>query len=189
YIVTNPKEDLKGIITRSGHAYKGPTIPTTSSLPKVVERETEVTKDTVPPINNESTKDIQPLVIQIETPTSNPEPIVAPIIQPIVAPVSALKPNQKLSIPYPSRLHDQKLQAVTFNLDQTSRYSANYDAMSVNRIDLIDVACKEYSQEVLGFSVSGNPTPSTKPIVSTSSPNLTPPSGTVTSFLKKPMLS
>ncbi|GJX08759.1 phloem protein 2-like protein [Tanacetum coccineum] len=35
--VTNPKEDLKVITTRSGVAYKGPTIPTTSS-PKVVER-------------------------------------------------------------------------------------------------------------------------------------------------------
>ncbi|GJU95897.1 hypothetical protein Tco_1320653 [Tanacetum coccineum] len=46
--VTNPNEDLKGITTRSGVAYKGPTIPTTSS-PKVVERETEVTKDTMPP--------------------------------------------------------------------------------------------------------------------------------------------
>nr|GEV86157.1 reverse transcriptase domain-containing protein [Tanacetum cinerariifolium] len=65
-------------------------------------------------------------------------------------------------------------EAVTFNLDQTSRYSANYDAMSVNRIDLIDVACEEYAQEVLGFSVSGNPTLSTKPIVSNSSPTLTP---------------
>ncbi|GKE35646.1 reverse transcriptase domain-containing protein [Tanacetum coccineum] len=63
--------------------------------------------------------------------------------------------------------------AVTFNLDQTSRYSSNYDN-SVNRIDIIDVACEEYSQEVLGFSVSGNPTPSTDPIVSTSSPTLTP---------------
>ncbi|GJS27977.1 hypothetical protein Tco_0488597, partial [Tanacetum coccineum] len=30
--VTNPKEDLKGITTRSGVAYKGPTIPTTSSF-------------------------------------------------------------------------------------------------------------------------------------------------------------
>ncbi|GJZ71925.1 reverse transcriptase domain-containing protein [Tanacetum coccineum] len=38
---TNPREDLKGITTRSGVAYKGPTIPTTSSSPKVVERETE----------------------------------------------------------------------------------------------------------------------------------------------------
>ncbi|GKF08826.1 hypothetical protein Tco_0043050, partial [Tanacetum coccineum] len=43
---TNPKADLKGITTRSGVAYQGPMIP------KVVERETEVTKDTVPPTNN-----------------------------------------------------------------------------------------------------------------------------------------
>nr|GEW38232.1 reverse transcriptase domain-containing protein [Tanacetum cinerariifolium] len=64
--------------------------------------------------------------------------------------------------------------AVTFSLDQTSRYSANYDAESINQIDVIDVACEEYSQEVLGYSVSGNPTPSTEPIVSTSSPTLTP---------------
>nr|GEW37750.1 hypothetical protein [Tanacetum cinerariifolium] len=65
--ITNLKEDLKGIITQSGNAYQGPTIPTTSSPPKVVECETEVTKDTVPPTNNESTKDVQPSVVQIET--------------------------------------------------------------------------------------------------------------------------
>nr|GEW68526.1 hypothetical protein [Tanacetum cinerariifolium] len=35
--ITNPKEDLKGITTRSGTAYQGPTIPNTySSLPQVV---------------------------------------------------------------------------------------------------------------------------------------------------------
>nr|GFD51443.1 reverse transcriptase domain-containing protein [Tanacetum cinerariifolium] len=61
--ITNPKEDLKGITTRSGTAYQGPTIPTTSSsLPPVVERKTDATKDTVPPTNNGSTKDVQPLV-------------------------------------------------------------------------------------------------------------------------------
>ncbi|GKD66058.1 hypothetical protein Tco_1308166, partial [Tanacetum coccineum] len=43
--------------------------------------------------------------------------------------------------------------------------SSNYDDNSVNRIDIIDVACEEYSKEVLGFSVSGNPTPSTELIV------------------------
>nr|GEU30415.1 reverse transcriptase domain-containing protein [Tanacetum cinerariifolium] len=64
--------------------------------------------------------------------------------------------------------------AVTFNLDQTTRYSSNYDDMSVNRIDVIDVACEEYSQEVLGFFMNGNPTPSIRPIVSISSPTLTP---------------
>ncbi|GJR66317.1 reverse transcriptase domain-containing protein [Tanacetum coccineum] len=300
-------EDLKGITTRSGVVYKGPTIPNTSSSPKVVERKTEVTKDTVPPTNNGVPR----------------------------------RPTEKPSIPYPSRLNDQKLhekannqmekyfqifqdlyfdisfanalilmpkfastikslltnkeklfelartplnehcsavllkmlpeklrdpdkflipcdfpgmdeclaladlgasinimplfvwkklpllelthycheslgtcelvdfdadprvplilrrsflktgcalidvyggeltlrvgnEAVTFNLDQTLRYSSNYDDNSVNRINIIDVAYEEYSQEVLGFSVSGNPTPSTEPIVSTSSPTLTP---------------
>nr|GEZ83218.1 reverse transcriptase domain-containing protein [Tanacetum cinerariifolium] len=107
---TNPKKDLKGITTRSGTAYQGPMIPTTSSsLPKVVERETEVKKDTMPPSNNGNTKDVQPLVVQIETSMPNFEPIVAPVIEPVVAPVSASKPNQKPSIPYPSRIHDQKL--------------------------------------------------------------------------------
>ncbi|GKB63696.1 hypothetical protein Tco_0919882 [Tanacetum coccineum] len=63
--ITNPKEDLKGITTRSG-VYQGPMVPTTSSSPpKVVERETEVKKDTVPPTNNGSTKDVQPPVIQV----------------------------------------------------------------------------------------------------------------------------
>ncbi|GKD78109.1 hypothetical protein Tco_1340730, partial [Tanacetum coccineum] len=67
-------------------------------------------------------------------------------------------------------------EAVTFNLDQTSRYSSNYNDNSVNRIDVIELACEEYSQEVLGFSdviVSGNPTPYHDPIASTSSPTLT----------------
>ncbi|GKA97067.1 hypothetical protein Tco_0824961 [Tanacetum coccineum] len=51
--VTNPKEDLKGITTRSGVAYQGPMIPSTSSSsPKVMNRDTEVTKDKVLPTNN-----------------------------------------------------------------------------------------------------------------------------------------
>nr|GEY03236.1 hypothetical protein [Tanacetum cinerariifolium] len=102
--ITNPKEDVKGITTGSGNAYKGPTIPTTSSPSKVVEHETEVTKDTVPPTNNESTKDVKPLVVQIETPIPNFEHVVAHVVEPVVAPVSDLKPNQKPSIPYPSTI-------------------------------------------------------------------------------------
>ncbi|GJV10690.1 reverse transcriptase domain-containing protein, partial [Tanacetum coccineum] len=90
--ITNPKVDLKGITTRSGVAYQGPTIPTTSSSPpKVVERETEVTKDTVPPTNNGSTKDVQPPVVQVQPHVPNSEPVVAP--------VSAPMPNPKSSIP------------------------------------------------------------------------------------------
>ncbi|GJY63368.1 reverse transcriptase domain-containing protein [Tanacetum coccineum] len=331
-IITNPKVDLKGITTRSGVAYQGPTIPTTfSSHPKVVERETKVTKDTVPPTNNRSTKDVQPSVVQIQTQVPNSEPVVAP--------VSAPMPNSKPSILYPSRRNDERLcekandqiekfyeifqdmsfeisladalilmpkfaltlkalignkeklsemartpfnehcsavilnklpkklgdpskflipcdfpgmdeclaladlgasinlmplsmwkklslleltptcmtleladrsitqpigivkdvylktgralidvyegeftlrvgkEAVTFNLDQTSRYSTNYDDMMANRIDVIEMACEEYSQEVLGFSnvmASDNHTPYYDLIVSTSSPTLTP---------------
>ncbi|GJS65631.1 reverse transcriptase domain-containing protein [Tanacetum coccineum] len=48
---------------------------------------------------------------------------------------------------------------------------------SLKKVDLIDVTCEEYSQEVLGFSDSvayNNPSPHFDPIVSTSSPTLTP---------------
>ncbi|GKG39188.1 hypothetical protein Tco_0463333, partial [Tanacetum coccineum] len=48
----------------------------------------------------------------------------------------------------------------------TSRYSANYTHMTANKIDVIDIACEEYSQEVLGFTDIT--------IVATSSPTLTP---------------
>nr|GEV40944.1 reverse transcriptase domain-containing protein [Tanacetum cinerariifolium] len=51
--------------------------------------------------------------------------------------------------------------SVTFNLNQTMRYSSTYDDNSVNRIDAIDIACKEFVQDVLDFkynSNSGNPT-------------------------------
>nr|GEW69135.1 reverse transcriptase domain-containing protein [Tanacetum cinerariifolium] len=94
---------------------------------------------------------------------------------PLILGRSFLKTRRALIDVYEGELtlRDGK-EAVTFNLDQTLRYSANYDAISVNRIDMIDVACEEYSQEVIGFCVSGNPTPSTKPIISTSSPTLTP---------------
>nr|GEV59416.1 reverse transcriptase domain-containing protein [Tanacetum cinerariifolium] len=275
--VTNPKEDLKGITTCSGTVYQGPTIPTTSSLPQVVERETKVTKDTMPPTNNVSTKDVQPSVVQIETLVLNSKPVVAPLIKPVATPVSASKPNQnlqflihalilmprfsptiktlltnkdklselartplnehcsvallkkfpeklgdpgkflipcdflrideclaladldasinlmplsvwnKLSLPGLSptcmtlELSDRSIsrpvgvaedvlvktgralidvfegeltlhvgkEAITFNLDQTSRYSANYNDMTANRIDVIDMACEEYSDFLL----------------------------------------
>nr|GFA97144.1 reverse transcriptase domain-containing protein [Tanacetum cinerariifolium] len=297
--VTNPKEDLKGITTRSGVAYQGPTTPTSS---KVSKQGTEVTKDQVQTSNPQSTAPVQPTVTQ-----SEPETAVS---EPVVAPVSAPMPNLKPSIPYPSRrdtercsdqaneqikkfyeifkeisfeisftdalmlmpifastlkalignkeklsemartpmnehcsavilnklpkklgdprkflipcefpgmdeclaladldfepdlrvplifgrcflktsralidVHKGELtlrtgnEAITYNLDQTSRYSANYDQMTANKIDVTDEACEEYSQEVLGFSdvtTSGSPTPSDDPIVSTTSPVLTP---------------
>nr|GEX43830.1 reverse transcriptase domain-containing protein [Tanacetum cinerariifolium] len=66
-------------------------------------------------------------------------------------------------------------EGITFKVGNTSRYSYN-DAKSINQINVIDVACEEYSQEVLGFYAnlkSGNPTPTSKPIIAKSSPSLT----------------
>nr|GEU43437.1 retrovirus-related Pol polyprotein from transposon 17.6 [Tanacetum cinerariifolium] len=82
-------------------------------------------------------------------------------------------------------------QSVTFNLNQTMRYSSTYDDNSVNRVDVIDIACEEFVQDVLDFkynSKSSNPTLvsnpsfsqktksefSKEPIVKSSSPTLTP---------------
>nr|GEW88784.1 reverse transcriptase domain-containing protein [Tanacetum cinerariifolium] len=297
--ITNPKEDLKGITTRSSVAYQGPTIPTQS---KVAKQGTEVTKDQVQTSNSQSTAPVQPTVAQ-----SKSETLVS---EPVVAPVSAPMPNLKSSIPYPSSrdnerrcdqaneqikkfyeifkdmsfvisftdalilmpkfastlkalignkeklskmartlmnehcsvvilnkfpkklgdpgkflipcefpgideclaladldrteskpigiakdrcflkigralidVHKGELtirighEAITYNLDQTSRYSANYDQMAANKINVTDEACEEYSQEVLGFSdvtTSSSPTPSDDPLVSTTSPTLTP---------------
>nr|GEW25083.1 reverse transcriptase domain-containing protein [Tanacetum cinerariifolium] len=96
--VANPRGDVKAISTRSGVAYDGPMIPhTPSPLLKEVEHETEATKDKVQTTNPESTTHVHPLVVQVPT----PEPKVVP------------KPNPKPSIPYPSRLNDQKLREKT----------------------------------------------------------------------------
>ncbi|GJV64763.1 hypothetical protein Tco_1475591 [Tanacetum coccineum] len=58
-------------------------------------------------------------------------------------------------------------EAVTFNLDQTIRYSSTNDK-SVNRIDIIDAVCEEYALEFLVFSnfSSGNPTSTSEPFTS-----------------------
>nr|GFC36474.1 reverse transcriptase domain-containing protein [Tanacetum cinerariifolium] len=45
-------------------------------------------------------------------------------------------------------------EAITYNLDQTVRYSANYNQMTTNKIDVIESACEEYPQEKpMHFSV------------------------------------
>nr|GFB06584.1 reverse transcriptase domain-containing protein [Tanacetum cinerariifolium] len=85
------------------------------------------------------------------------------------------------------RVNDE---SVTFNLNQSMRYSSTYDDNSMNRIDVINISCEEYAQDVLDFKCnpkSGNPTlvsnPSLsketksefckEPIVKFSSPTLT----------------
>nr|GFA05146.1 retrotransposon protein, putative, Ty3-gypsy subclass [Tanacetum cinerariifolium] len=67
-------------------------------------------------------------------------------------------------------------EAIIYNLDQTVRYSANYNQMKANTIDVVESACEEYSQEVLGFlniTDSGTLTPQNDPIVFITSHTLT----------------
>nr|GEU32671.1 reverse transcriptase domain-containing protein [Tanacetum cinerariifolium] len=73
--IANPRGDVKAITTRSGVSYDGPMIPPTSSpLPKEVEREPEATKDKVQTTSSGSTTHVHPLVVQVLI----PEPNVAP---------------------------------------------------------------------------------------------------------------
>ncbi|GKC32085.1 reverse transcriptase domain-containing protein [Tanacetum coccineum] len=62
-------------------------------------------------------------------------------------------------------------------LGDPDRFLIPCDLESLKKVDLIDVTCEEYSQEVLDFSDScayGNPSPGYDLIVSNSSPTLTP---------------
>nr|GFA91649.1 reverse transcriptase domain-containing protein [Tanacetum cinerariifolium] len=85
-------------------------------------------------------------------------------------------------------------EARTFNVGQTLIYSY-IDAELINRIDVIDVACEEYVQDVLGFfdnSKSGSPTPTSDHIISYSSRSFTPFEGSdfileeIDTFLQTP---
>ncbi|GJY63406.1 hypothetical protein Tco_0464866, partial [Tanacetum coccineum] len=146
--IANPKGELKAITTRSGVSYDGPQIP-----PPVVEVETEVTKDTV--LANKSTKDVQPPIVQVD------EPVVMP--------------RAKTTLPYPSRVTKEKVRekddllALKFmEIFRNLHFELSFaDALlhmpkfapmfrkllnNKDKIDFIDIACEEYSQEILGFS-------------------------------------
>nr|GEY82024.1 retrovirus-related Pol polyprotein from transposon 17.6 [Tanacetum cinerariifolium] len=208
--IANPRSDLKAITTRSGVSYDRPQIlPPPSSLPKVVEDEPEVTKDTVNPTNNGNTEDVQHQAVRSESPILTSKPLHlqslsrqllrfadALILMPkFTSTLKALIENkEKLSEmartpvnehcsmvllkKLPKKLGDPDFdadprvplilgrsflkteralidmfegeltlrvgkEAITFNLDQTSRYSANYSDMTAKRIDVIDMAFDE----------------------------------------------
>nr|GEZ26197.1 reverse transcriptase domain-containing protein [Tanacetum cinerariifolium] len=144
--ITNPKEDLKGITTRSGIAYKGPTIPTTSSPPKVVECETE---PVVAPV-------IEPVVAPVSAPKPNQKPsILYSVAEDVFVKVGTFHLPTDFVV-------------VDFDADHRVLLILRRSFLKTER-DLIDVY-----EEILRFFVSGNPTPSTETIVSISSPTLTP---------------
>nr|GEU88978.1 reverse transcriptase domain-containing protein [Tanacetum cinerariifolium] len=87
--IPNLRNEAKAITTRSGISYDGPPIP-----PPGVEKEPKVTKDTELP----STKDIQPLSVQVQE--KDDEPIKKP---------SIVIPKAKANLPYPPRLAKEKL--------------------------------------------------------------------------------
>nr|GFA25285.1 hypothetical protein [Tanacetum cinerariifolium] len=235
--ITNPRSDLKAITTRS-----------------------------VNPTNNRSTEDVQPQVVQSESPVLTSKPVASPISKPAIAPLREMartllnehcsavllkKLPEKLGDPgkfmipcdFPGmaeclaladlgasinlmlflfgilslpdvtptcmtlELADRSISHpvgvaedvyvmvgsfhfsadfVVVDLDADPRvplilggsflktrralidvFEANYSDMTAKRIDVIDMACEEYSQEVLSFSdtiSSGNPTPFYDPI-------------------------
>nr|GFA50485.1 retrovirus-related Pol polyprotein [Tanacetum cinerariifolium] len=166
--ITNPKEDLKGITTRSDVAYQGPIIPT---LSKVVKQGIEFASTLKALIRNK-----KKLSEMAKTPMNEhcSAVILNKLLKKLGDPGKFLIPCEFPGIDECLALADL---AITYNLDQTSRYSANYDQMTTNKIDVTDEACEEYSQEVLDFSnvtASDSPTPSDDPIVSTTSPTLNP---------------
>ncbi|GJY73910.1 reverse transcriptase domain-containing protein [Tanacetum coccineum] len=67
--------------------------------------------------------------------------------------------------------HDD--QSVTFKVGDTKTFSYNI-IESVNRVDVIDIACEEYVQEVLEISESGNPTSPSDLMIDSRSPSFTP---------------
>ncbi|GJT28376.1 hypothetical protein Tco_0908651 [Tanacetum coccineum] len=87
--IPNPRNEAKEITTRSGISYDGPPIP-----PPVMEKESEVTKDT----ELSSTEDIQPPPLVHEQ-TKDKEPIEEPSFV-------ATKPNANL--PYPDKTQAQE---------------------------------------------------------------------------------
>nr|GEX24858.1 reverse transcriptase domain-containing protein [Tanacetum cinerariifolium] len=97
-IVPNPKGEMKVVTPCSGLAYEGPSIPTNSPLEKVVEQNTEETTDKEHSNCQGSTAQVQPPIV----PISIPEPDVS-------------KTQPKPTIPYPSRLNDQKLREKATN--------------------------------------------------------------------------
>ncbi|GJS32227.1 reverse transcriptase domain-containing protein [Tanacetum coccineum] len=109
---------MKAITTRSGFAYEGPSIPTNHFPKKVVERETEETKDKEQSNFQGSTAQILPPVTPISIPESDvPKTLLktTPIPKPDV-PKSLPKPN----IPYPSRRDDQKSRDKASNQNEKS---------------------------------------------------------------------
>nr|GEZ40486.1 hypothetical protein [Tanacetum cinerariifolium] len=130
--VTNLKEELKGITTRSGVAYQGPKALSPSK------QGTKVTKDQVQAPSSQNTAPVQPLVIQSES--------QALVFEHVVASVSAPMPNLKPSIPYPSSFTD------AFIL--MPKFASTLKALIENKEKLSEMARTTMNEHYLGASIN-----------------------------------
>nr|GEW24616.1 reverse transcriptase domain-containing protein [Tanacetum cinerariifolium] len=185
--VTNPKEDLKGITTRSGIAYQGPTIPTPS---KVAKQGTEVTKDQVQTSNLQSTAPVQPTVTQSESETPVSEPVVAPKLgemarTPMNEHCSAVILNKlpkKLGDPHkfliPCEFLGMDECLALADLDRTESKPVGIAKDIKVKVGVFhfpaDFVVVEFEPDPRVSLILESPTPSDDPIVSTTSPTLTP---------------
>nr|GEZ66645.1 reverse transcriptase domain-containing protein [Tanacetum cinerariifolium] len=96
--VPNPKGEIKAVTTCSGLAYEGPSIPTESPLEKVDEQNTEEILDKEHSNSSGSTAQVQPSVVSIS-----------------ILELDVPRTQSKPTIPYPSRLNDQKLREKATN--------------------------------------------------------------------------
>nr|GEZ99673.1 reverse transcriptase domain-containing protein [Tanacetum cinerariifolium] len=172
--IANQRGNVKAITTRSGVAYEGPSIPpTSSSFPKEVEREPEVTKDKVQTTSSEKAfaLELTPTRMTLKLANRSVAYLVGVVEDVFMKVGKFFSLAEFVVVDY-----DVDHRAITFKVKHTSRYSRNYYDESINQINGIDVACEENAQEVLRFLdslTSGNPTPS-DPIIASSSPSFTP---------------
>nr|GFA11160.1 reverse transcriptase domain-containing protein [Tanacetum cinerariifolium] len=187
--ISNPKGEAKAITTMSGMSYKEPPIPPTG-----VNQQEPVEKLRLPTLND--TKMVLELADRtISKPMGVAENVfvkvgklyfpanfvildfVADPRVPLILGRPFLSTAHALIDVYEGGItlrHDD--QSLTLKCGDTPSISYN-NLESSNKVDLIDMTCEEYSQEVLGFTdyVSNEvSSPYYEPIVSNSSQNLTP---------------
>ncbi|GKB88162.1 reverse transcriptase domain-containing protein [Tanacetum coccineum] len=172
--IANPKGDIKAITTRSGVSYNGPQVPPPpSSLPKKELNLPDLTKtrmilELADPTISTLTGIAEDVFVKVGTFFFLADFVVVDYIAdprvPLILGRPFLRTARSLIDVHGEQMtlrHDK--QSITFKVGDTKTFSYNI-IESVKRIDVIDVACEEYAQEVLGFSdtsKSGNPTPST----------------------------
>ncbi|GJZ29793.1 reverse transcriptase domain-containing protein [Tanacetum coccineum] len=167
--IANPKGDVKAITTRSGVSYNGPQ----TSSPQETENEPEKLlndKDKIIDLTKTPVNENCSAVILKKFPEKLGDPgrFLIPCDFPEMNECLALADlGASINLMPLSIWHDQ---SVTFKVGDTKTLSYNI-IETVNRVDVIDIACEEYVQEVLKTSESGNPTSTSDLTINSRSPS------------------